>query len=380
MAQQQEPGAGARVVPAAPATSTAGMVYEHLLRRGPHARTDLADQLGLSGPTLTRITRELLDAGLLRELPPRPRAKGRPQQPLDVDEEHARFLGVKITATDVYAAVMTVRGTEVAEARSALPGPSADDVVATTVALCSSLLAEHAPLAGVGVGIGAQVDETGAVLSSTLLPWDGPVPLRAQLEEHLRVPVCVGNDFHALLEGLAWWGIGRSYRDLAVITIGAGVGIGSVIDGQVHRGRRHLAGVTGRLSTITRDGRGVPLREVASTDRILAAAGEAGAGGLDQLIADARAGDAAALAVADDVAHAVAVAAAGLVGVLDPEALILGGEAVGLLDAGDWFEPTLREHLSRVMRDVEVLVLPDDFEDWARGAAVQAVRRFIAGG
>lgn len=391
-------GAADRVTPSVPCSATAGEVFEHLVRYGPHARTDLARLLGLSGPTLTRVTRELLESGLLRELPPQMQTKGRPQQPLDVDEDHAVFIGVKITAQSVYAAVVTVRGTALEEVSRELNDVEPATIIATALALCEPLLAAHPRVAGIGVGIGAQVDDHGTVASSAMLGWSEPVHLRAELEGRLGLPVTVSNDFHALLEGHAWFGIGRRHRSFAVITIGAGVGVGSVEDAEVHRGRTHLAGLTGTLPTITRDGRGVLLRQVASTAHILDAARERGvagvvggsgvaggedgesADGLDLLVRAARAGDPAALEVAADVAHAVAVAGAGLVGVLDPDALILGGEAVDLLRVGDEFDSALRSHLARVQRDVLVRFLPADFDDWTRGAAVIALRRFIGGG
>ncbi|WP_152352372.1 ROK family transcriptional regulator [Brachybacterium subflavum] len=395
-----EGAAAGHVPPSAPCSATAGEVYEHLVRYGPHARTDLARLLGLSGPTLTRVTRELLENGLLRELPPQMQTKGRPQQPLDVDEDHAVFIGVKITAQSVYAAVVTVRGTALEEVSRELDDVEPATIIATALELCEPLLAAHPRVAGIGVGIGAQVDDHGTVASSAMLSWSEPVHLRADLEGRLGLPVTVSNDFHALLEGHAWFGIGRRHRSFAVITIGAGVGVGSVEDAEVHRGRTHLAGLTGTLPTITRDGRGVLLRQVASTAHILDAARERGvtgvsepdsgvgaggapgaseAHGLDALVRAARAGDPAALEVAADVAHAVAVAGAGLVGVLDPDALILGGEAVDLLRVGDEFDVALRAHLARVQRDVLVRFLPADFDDWTRGAAVIALRRFIGG-
>lgn len=369
---------------AAPSSPSAAEVYRDLLHHGPRARTDLAAGLGLSGPTITRLTREMLDGGLLRELPPVPQAKGRPQQPLEVAEDHARFLGVKITADSVHAAVVTVRGEPLEERSVPLSRPAPELVEATTAELCRELLAAHPRVAGAGVGIGAQVDGAGTVVSSSMLGWSQPVALGPRLEAALGVPVTLGNDFHALLEGLAWSGPSRGLRSIAVVTIGAGVGVGSVQDGQVHRGRRHLAGVTGSLPTITRDGRGLPLRDLASTAHVLEAARARGldldpAGGLAPLLAAGAVGDERALDVAADVAHGVAVAGAGLVGVLDPEALVLGGEGVGLLRLDPGFEDTLRSRLSRVMRDVDLRLLPDDFDDWARGAGVLAVRRFIDG-
>lgn len=390
-----------RPTPDAPSSPTAAEVYEHLLLTGPRARTDLASRLGLSGPTLTRLAREMLDQGLLRELPPRPVAKGRPQLPLDVDEHHALFIGLKITATVVHAVVVDVRGRALEELSATLPDSAPETVVDRAAELAVALADSHPRIAGVGVAGPVLVDDDGDVLEARLLGWDGPVPLRDRLQERLALPVTVSNDFHALLEGLTWFGIGRRHPSFVLITIGAGVAVGHVRRGEVHRGGGHRAGLLGTLPTIARDGRGVMLADVASARDVVAAARArglpglppeptAGAGaapgastdemeaeGLQRVIAAVREGEPAALDVAADVAHAVGVAAAGLVGLLDPDAVVLGGEGVGLLQHGDELRTTIDDLLRPVHREVELRFLPDDFDDWTRGAAVIALQRFV---
>lgn len=380
--------AAATDLPAAPGSPSAAAVYEHLVRRGPHARTDLAAVLGLSHPTLTRLARELLENGLLRELPPRPQAKGRPQLPLDVAEEHVRLIGVKITATAVHTSVVTVRGQSLEELAAPLRRKDPDAVIATVTELCEALRSSHPRIAGVGIGLGGRVDDDGVVAPAELLGWEGPVPLRERLEQALGLPVSVRNDIHALLEGLAWFGAGRRHDSFVAITVGAGVAVGTVEGGVVRRGAGHTAGLTGALTTVTRDGRGVRLMDVACNDAVIEAGRERGVPGAGtgtpeqrlQAVLDAvRAGDPAARELAAEVGHAVAVSAAGVLGVLDPEALLLGGESVGLLRDDPAFAETLRSLLPAQQQDVVVRYLPDDFEDWARGAAVIAARRFITG-
>ena len=74
----------------------------------------------------------------------------------------------------------------------------------------------------------------------------------------------------------------------------------------------------------------------------------------------------------------VALAAAGLVAVVDPEAIVLGGENVDLLKAArPVFEQTLRETTARGQRDLVVRTLSGDFDEWARGAAVIAIQEFV---
>ncbi|MGY5764126.1 ROK family protein [Brachybacterium sp. DNPG3] len=382
--------------PAAPGSPTAAEIYEHLLRTGPRARTDLASRLGLSGPTLTRLTREMLDQGLLRELPPRPQTKGRPQLPLDVDEHHALFVGLKITATEVHAVVVDVRGRSLEELSAPLRDTAPATVIPVAADLAGALVDSHPRIAGIGAAGPVLVDDEGEVLEARLLGWPGPVPLREELQARLGLPVTVSNDFHALLEGLIWFGAGRRYPSFVLLTIGAGVAVGHVRGGTVHRGGSHRAGLLGTLPTIARDGRGVMLADVASARDVVAAARRRGlaglppeqegaaqdeveAQGLQRVIAAARAGDPAAGEVAADVAHAVGVVAAGLVGLLDPDAVLLGGEGVALLQHGEELRTTLDGLLAPVHRDVELRFLPDDFDDWTRGAAVIALQRFIAG-
>jgi predicted NBD/HSP70 family sugar kinase len=401
------PATGSRGGPVVgPAPGTASRVYEHIVRNGPLPRTDIARQLGLSAATLTRLTRELLDAGLLRELEPWPQGKGRPQLPLDVDDEYARFIGVKITRDAIYAAVTTVRGAVLEETSAALASHGPDDVVAAAEAVCRPLIDAHPRVAGIGVGLAGQVEDHARVLGSHMLGWEQPVDLADVVRDRLGLPVSVVNDFHGLLHGLNWFGVGRRHGSFLLITIGAGVAVGVVQDGVVHEGRTHTAGLTGRITTATRDGRAIPLDRAAGTDGVLAVArargvlGEDGtledllalargraAGGSQESAEEARTGGSrdgeqraeAAREVAADVAHAVAGAAAGFLGVLDPEALLLGGEAVELLDPRTGFDTALRGMLRPAQRDLQIRRLPADFDDWARGAAVIAVQRFIGG-
>lgn len=362
---------------ARPAGAAARAVYADLLRFGPRPRTALAARLDLSGPTLTRVSRELLDAGLLRELPPRPQLKGRPQEPLDIDEEHARFLGVKITADEVHAAVSTVRGTVLEDLAQPHAGRSPAAVVDAVCDLALPLLRAHPRVAGAGVSLpGTVVDD--AVRASPLLGWDAPVALGAALHDRLGVPISVANDVAALLEGIAWSGAGRRADPFAVLTVGAGVAVGVVQGGRVLRGARHLAGLTEALPVA--DGR--TLGEAARTAAVLARARSRGAIGpadsLPVLLAAASRRESAAVAVADEVARAAASAAAAVVALADPAMLVVGGESVPLLDLGTTpFAELLRRRLPAAQRDLEIRTLAADFDAWSRGAAVLAIRAFV---
>src|SRR6478609_1307797 len=83
-----------------------------LLRRGPMARAELARRLGLSPPALTKLTRPLVDIGLLIEVRNVGRATaGRPAMPLAINPEWGRFVGIKVTGDRLYAVLANLCGT-----------------------------------------------------------------------------------------------------------------------------------------------------------------------------------------------------------------------------------------------------------------------------
>lgn len=361
-------------------------VYRDLLRFGPRSRSDLAARLGLSAPTITRATRDLLAAGRLRPLDVVARAKGRPQEPLDVVENDGpRFIGVKVTAEDIHTVVTTVRGNPVEELTLPLTDTAPEIVQAALIPPVRALAEAHPRIAGVGVSVGGPVVGRRTVLSSPahLLDWDREVDLASVLEERLHLPVVVENDLLAMVHGLHWFGIGRAYRSFAVLTVGAGIGTGIVIDGRLVRGHHHVAGLTGRFPVGVRgDGSLLPLREVASTEAILRSARAASlltpAQGIEDLRRLLAGGDPRARALTGELARHLAAAVAGVIALVDPEAIILGGESIDLVrGAGDVFEGALRGALSSAQQGVEVRELSGTFDEWARGAAVIAIQEFV---
>ncbi|MEP0765688.1 MAG: ROK family protein [Fimbriimonadia bacterium] len=104
---------------------------------------------------------------------------------------------------------------------------------------------------GVGVSCGGPLDsETGMILSPPNLPdWDA-VPAKEILEQALLLPVKVENDANAT--ALAEWrlGAGRGCRSMAFLTVGTGIGAGLILDGNLYRGKRGLAGEIGHATIL----------------------------------------------------------------------------------------------------------------------------------
>ena len=119
-----------------------------LLRHGPMARAELAGRLGLSPPALTKLTRPLLDIGVLIEVSNVARAAaGRPARPVAINPECGRFVGVKVTGDRLDGVLANLCGA-VLRVRAAPLGLTDSDAVSESIVALVNEIADGAAVTG----------------------------------------------------------------------------------------------------------------------------------------------------------------------------------------------------------------------------------------
>nr|WP_107416447.1 ROK family transcriptional regulator [Streptomyces antibioticus] len=362
-----------------------------VLVHGPLSRTELARRLRLSQGSLTRLTKPLIESGLLVEAAETGGAggsrQGRPSQPLDIVAESRSFLGFKITADSVYGVVTTLRSEVTDRLDRPLTTHDPDAVAALLAEMTTELAARHPALAGIGIGVGGRVRERTVVGESAFLGWRD-VPLGTLVRERTGLPVVVENDVAALVEAETWFGAGRGLDRFAVLTIGAGIGYGLVLGGtrvpydEEDRGfgRHWIIDPYGPLTPEGARGSAVSLLTIPSIRyQVRAATGRDI--GYEEILAGAAAGEPMAFRVVDEAARALGTLVAQIANFAMPQKILLAGEGVGLMDvAGHTVRDTIRSHRHPLAAPVDLETKVSDFHDWARGAAVLAIQVLVLGG
>jgi predicted NBD/HSP70 family sugar kinase len=360
-----------------------------VLTNGPTSRSEIARRLGMSGGSLTRLAKPLIDSGLLLEAltPLASAGQGRTGRPLDIVTDPWHFVGLKITADTVYGVVTTLKSTVVRREDRKL-GSAEPDAVADAAHSIVRTFAEDFPhLAGIGVGLGGQVRERAVAVDSPYLGWE-EVPFAELLEERTGLPVVVENDFAALVEAETWFGAGRGLDRFALLTIGAGVGYGLVIGGEpVRLPDEHYSGTaerwildpSGPLTPYGERGSATSLLTVQSIEyQVRAATGSQV--GYEEILELAGRGDPAASRVVGEAARGLGVLISHIANFALPQKILLAGEGVGLMDvAGDIVYDALAAHRNPRADPVDLETKVSDFHDWARGAAVLAIQVLVLG-
>ncbi|MBZ9641239.1 ROK family transcriptional regulator [Streptomyces sp. PSKA30] len=374
------------------ATPAASQIFTTVLSHGPLTRSEMAERTGLSAAAVTKAVRPLIEAGYLVEDTDEEarRALGRPANPVRVEGGRALFIGVKVTGDELIG-VLTDLCCRIRVARHVpLPDRDPEPVLAAIADLARELLTEAdgfgVPVLGLGLAVSGDVDRAaGTVRYSPFLEWRD-VPLAELAAMTTGLPVTVDNDVRALTVAEQWFGAGVGLSDFAVVTVGAGIGCGLVVHGQVVAGAHGVAGEIGHVAV---DPAGPPchcgnrgcVEAIAGDTAILARIREAtGVQVADsaQALALAHRGDAGARAVYARAGEAIGRGIATVANLLGPELVIISGEG---LAAYDLFAEQIRDAFaaaafgSAARCDVRTRPLP--FEEWARGAAATAIQSFI---
>jgi predicted NBD/HSP70 family sugar kinase len=186
---------------------------------------------------------------------------------------------------------------------------------------------------GIGISVPGRFDESRQrVVFAPNLHWP-QFDLKAPLEQATGLPVELENAANACVLAEVWFGHGEKTRDLTVVTVSEGVGVGIFSEGRLVRGLNGMAGEFGHVSLnlegppCSCGGRGC--WEVYASNRAALHyyhESSAASVGFHDLLELAESGDRAALDSLERMAHAIGRGTRMIVAGIAPEEIVFVGE------------------------------------------------------
>ena len=368
----------------------------------PISRADLARRMEVARGIVTPLVNELIEQGLLVEGATGASPRGRKPTLLHV-RAHDRLavaIDVRLSETQIMIADFSGRplSTELLVTPSC-PHELVEALASRIRRLVEAHVADGA-IQGIGLVVPGMVDRvTGKLVNAPTLGWRD-VDLRGDLEAAVGIPVHVERDAVACALAQMWMeqGAAKGSDSFAYVTFSDGVGAGLVINGGVVRGHRDAAGefghiplaldgpaclcgsrgcweaYTSNVAVVARYlGRELSTRESYAKVRETRLT-------VSDVIARARAGDAAARTALEETGRYVGLGLAAIVNALNPARIVVGGE----IAAGwDLIRPQVLEALaSRTLTQgaaaTPVIPEPHDPQTRLRGAAALVVAPVFA--
>ena len=373
-----------------------GVVLRHVASTGSRSRAQIAAETGLTRGTVSSLVSELIARDLLRETgeTTSPRGIGRPGAALEVSDV---VVGVGLEVNVDYVAVSVEDLTGVVryarrfnrDNRGSAPRLVLDRIgTAARDALDAAALEGLRPV-GVTVAVAGLVEEaSGVVVLAPNLGWVD-LPVAAELQARLGLPVVVENESNLAALAEHWMGAAVGLDDFVCVFGEVGVGGGIVLGGRLFRGTHGFGGEFGHVS-VDPEGRACAcgsrgcVETLVGQESIARAAGISPVAGrprslTDELVRRAEEGAVPVVRALDDAGRWLGVALASAFNLLDLQAVVLGG-CFGPLAPwlADGVRATLEER-SLAARSGSFAVLPSAFGDGAavRGAAALPLRRVL---
>lgn len=316
---------------------------QSLLTRGQSTRADITSDTGLSRPTVSRTVAMLLRDGAIEQVKGADHAgRGRPPRLVRLSSRRGDTLGIELGRRHVAFAVTDVSGRVVLSASQDTAVVSslierAREALPFVMARTAEAGVELTKLRSVVVGTPGPryrnpEGHTTSDVSLARLAHERALVGELFMRQ-LGVPVSVGNNtrYTALAEADRRRAAGLSVDDLIYLRVDEGIGGGIVTGGELQTGAWDSAGEMGHVSV---DVNGAPcfcggrgcLELVAALPAVIRAAGAAD---LDDL-RERSSWDPVAAAAIDDAARATGGVVAGVLAVVNPSVLVIGGSVASL--------------------------------------------------
>ncbi|MER9688194.1 ROK family protein [Mesorhizobium sp. M0139] len=232
------------------------MVISAVRRAGQPSRTEIAATTGLSHSTISAISSDLIQEGILIEGKPGETGalkRGRPQVGLGLNPEAAAVMTVVLSLNFLSVTVIDYAGHVVAEEQRRLDTLTKprDELIGECVAIVRRRLEDPdldvQSIARIAMGIQGITDsQARAMLWSPITPLTD-IAFADMLEAEFGIPATMENDCNMMAVALQWRQPERYRDNFIAILLSHGIGMGLVLKGELFTGTHSSGGEFGHM-------------------------------------------------------------------------------------------------------------------------------------
>jgi glucokinase len=308
-----------------------------LRERGPTSRVELSRLLGISPTAVTRNISRMLKNGVIRECKAEESDMGRKPVPVELCNDFCYILGADIVGGTLKTALVDLTGTIVKYYEEPVrQNEGAEAVVEQLLAELRKIIDEAGKkkkkIWVATIGTPGIFDPAAGKSQFTFFldGWDD-IDIRAKVFDALSVETLIENDVNLDIVGESWKGIGRDYENILYVKLGQGLAGRIVLHNKLLRGEHNMAGEIGYMLPGISPAGNVNYENMICNEsvskRYLELGGKGKSAGIVDLCRLADNGDETAKAVIDYMLDQFALVLLNSAAVLDPEVIILGGDA-----------------------------------------------------
>lgn len=325
-------------------------IITHYIYNGSSTITDLAREMDLSVPTVTKFITEMCEEGYINDYGKLETSGGRHPSLYGLNPESGYFIGVDIKQFAINIGLINFKG-DMVELKMNIPYKfeNTPEGLETLCKLVSSFIKKLSidteKILNININISGRVNpESGYSFSQFNFEER---PLAEILTERIGYKVTIDNDTRAMTYGEYLKGCVKGEKDVIFVNVSWGLGIGIIIDGKIYTGKSGFSGEFGHTNVFDNEiichcGKKGCLETEASGSalhRILIERIRNGESSilseriamknsvvtLDEIIAAVVKEDVLCIEIIEEIGQKLGKQIAGLINIFNPELVIIGG-------------------------------------------------------
>ena len=226
-------------------------VYRLIDQQGPISRIQIAEQSQLAPASVTKITRQLIERGLIKEVDQQASTGGRRAISIVTETRHFQAVGVRLGRHDATLTLFDLSSKVLAEEHFPLPERTQETLehalLNTIAQFIDTWQRKIRELIAVSVILPGLVDPESGVIRYmphiNVENW----PLVDALQKRFNVACFVGHDIRSLALAEHYFGATRDCEDSILVRVHRGTGAGIISNGRIFIGRNGNVGEIGHI-------------------------------------------------------------------------------------------------------------------------------------
>ena len=301
-------------------------IITHYIYNGSSTITDLAKELDLSVPTVTKFISEMCEEGYINDYGKLETSGGRYPSLYGLNPESGYFIGVDIKKFAINIGLINFKG-DMVELKMNIPFKS-ENTSEALEELCKLILQfikkvdiDNDKILNININVSGRVNpESGYSFSQFNFEER---PLAEVLTEKIGFRVTIDNDTRAMTYGEYMKGCVKGEKDIIFVNVSWGLGIGIIIDGKIYTGKSGFSGEFGHTNVFDNEiichcGKKGCLETEASGSALHVLT-------LDEIIASVNKEDLLCIEIVEEIGQKLGKQIAGLINIFNPELVIIGG-------------------------------------------------------
>ena len=226
-------------------------VYRLIDQQGPISRIQIAELSQLAPASVTKITRQLIERGLIKEVDQQASTGGRRAISIVTETRGFHTIGVRLGRHDATLTLFDLSGKSLAQEDYPLPERTQETLENTLFQAIASFMEHHQrkirELIAISVILPGLVDPVNGIIRYmphiNVSQW----PLVERLQQRFKVTSFVGHDIRSLALAEHYFGASRDCADSIVVRVHRGTGAGIITNGHIFLGSNGNVGEIGHI-------------------------------------------------------------------------------------------------------------------------------------